>query len=304
MNWLVDSALQGREIVHCGNVGLMRLTFALSIMIKFFVETRRGHYLYFDSTQYLSLLYQIRKPKDNWLTQRVWRAVYLLKVPAAIFLFLGLLCKVSLIILIVSFFIELRIYFKYHSNFMLLLCIGLLFSQSIDSSFSISQWIYSASWNEFMISSFQTKDYTIVPLWGMMTVFAMYFFAALHKLNSPFLSGKIVSTTVYILDLERPSRKFIDFRLPDFLIRGFITDSGLPRKLLKYLMHLTVLLEFLIPIGFLFQNTTTYSIILGVILHVCFLFLLPTTLLDFSLATISTYLFFVPPEKLAHALGF
>ncbi len=301
-NWLIKLALEGHPTFTGGNIGLFRVFLALGILIKFSVETYRGHYSYFDEDGYLSARYNAIYPNNRLLTEALWKALYILKVPAALLLLLGLFPKACLLALIVGFSVELRVFFKFHANYMLLLCVGLLFSRSIGDSFSVVQFLSAGSLRDFFRISLATQEYALVPLYIAATMTALYWFSVLHKCTRLFLSGRIVATTLHVLTLEGPRRRFTDFRLPACVLRRLIDADGGPTRLLGLMMWTVLAAELLIPVGLLFEQTAAAAIVGGIALHAGLLLLLPTTLLDFSLVAVGAYVVFIDPRLLADVI--
>ena len=298
VNWLIEDLRRGEGSFVGGSVGLFRVAFATSLLIKLSVETWRGHHSYFDDERYLALWYQLRHPNERWLTGGLWRLLWVSKVVAAVLLLLGVWTTASLLVLIAALGVELRVYFKYHSNFMLLVCIGLLFSRSLGRSFSLWTWWQAPSWRAFLDVSQSAQENVLVPAYVMATIFALYGFGALHKCNAQFRTGRIVATTMYLLTAERQARRFLDFALPARVMRALVDEQWQPTRALSSLMQFVIAAEFLIPIGLVFDKTALWAMAAGLVMHLGFLALLPTTLLDFSVATLSTYVLFINPMKL------
>lgn len=294
MTWTLTSLLSGETVFVGGTIGLYRILLSLAMFWKFGVEFVRGHHTYLDHGQYPDAKYQTFHG-DPWVvTSRNWRVLSFLRIGAAVALLLGVATKLALAIIVLSLVIELRFYFKYFANFLLLQCIGLLFSKSVGVSCSVPTLVASSSWSDFLARSYAAEEWLFVPLYLQLTLAALYGVAGIRKLSRPFLSGALVSTSLYVLALERGRRLHWDTWTPEFLVKRVMNPDGSPTRLLSVFMWATMIAELLLPVGIFVQDAWWVVAVVGIAMHAGFTMLLPSTLLDFSLAAVSTYVVLAP----------
>jgi len=299
MSWIWQAVSNGETVFHGPNVGCFRLLFGLSLLIKCGVEWRRGHHRFFDPENYIGLLYATRRSHGKWLNHYVWRSAFFIRFLSSFSIFLGWSVTVAAGMLSVALIVECIGFSKYHAQFMLLCSVSLIFSESASRAFSIGTFYRSQGWTDFLAQSAGARERVIVPLLACLPLMAMYLFSGLHKCRRPFLSGQIAALALTISEREAANRKGIDSTLPPRLRGALITDGGVPRVALQMMMHCVVAVELLLPVGFLFELSLIPAVVAGFALHCAFTAFLPTTLLHFSLACISTYVLFFNPLVVA-----
>ncbi|MFJ5220503.1 hypothetical protein ACIP98_38205 [Streptomyces sp. NPDC088354] len=130
---------------------------------------------------------------------------------------------------------------------------------------------------------------------GLLTA-QMYWSSAYRKLRSAnFMSGDRLADYVdhsIRVEAQLPYREFF---FPAW-IRPLICPSSDPRvrRGWKALSVATVVVEAVLPLLLLVPDLYVPAVVLGVLMHLGFLFLEPFGLLSFGLASTSTYIFFSP----------
>lgn len=291
--WLINSIFLGfTDQVSLSQLIYFRSMFALCCTIKFLTETLRGYFHYFDEGTYLNVRYAYSESHFSFITPKLYKTLYILKIVSAFSLFIGYHAELALIFLAASFFIEIQVYFKFHTNlfllFTLVLLIGPLMSMSpndLDSFFT------SAPFSQHFV---QQKVSTFTSALIVTTMSIVYTVTAYKKLNPVFLSGAVVYVTLIHLMDNLKTRKYFDGFFPSIVKEKLIFDS---EKKLKSrwspLMYLTVMIEFGLGILLLSDRYHWMGVLLGVTIHLCFTLLAPATLLHFSLLSISTYPLFL-----------
>ncbi len=124
----------------------------------------------------------------------------------------------------------------------------------------------------------------------------VYFYAALHKMNGWFLSGKGLVDFLSVDLLQGFSGDLLRAVLTeptlDSLV-GVTSDPGV----MRWIAYLTVSAELFLACGLWFRRTRPFAIAIGIGLHASIaLFLKSAT---FSLAMIASYLLFLEPTRVA-----
>lgn len=83
MPWWIDLISKSESLFDGGIVGLFRILLAISIILKFSVETMRRYYEYFKPHTYLYDLYQFPRKGQGFINESVWKAFYIFKIIAA-----------------------------------------------------------------------------------------------------------------------------------------------------------------------------------------------------------------------------
>lgn len=264
--WLVSLISSGFSLdIPQSNYILFSKLFLVACFIKFFVETSRGYFSLFDEGKYIRELY-MANTKFPMISVALYKTLYIFKFVALGLLFFEQLRFFSLLILLVSFLVEIRIYFKFHTNYFLLITFSLLFANNHGLS--------------------QTMIVTLTCI--------MYISTALKKINPSFLTGKIVSYTMNEIYNSNDMRQFTDTPYLSKLYKSAMLPLLNNEILLKYLMKLTILLELLIPL-LLLSPFYKIGVALGLILHGGFCLISFATLFHFGLVTAITYMLFINP---------
>lgn len=259
------------ELVPARELIFFRLILASSLLLKFFVEWQRGYWNYTKPQSYLWYSDWSQHKRFSW-AMRAYRLCFFPRFVAAIALFAGVAKPIAGLILITSLAAELRLFFKYHANLMLLfVTLFIVCPKSI--------WAYGING-----SSATTIERIYYVMFGA-TVVSCYIFTAFHKMNSRFLSGAVITKTLHQLRLHK--RLHFDntlARFSDKLIRS--------PKFISMLMILTLALELIIPPLLFSKSGFLIACILGAMMHVGFTILFPATLMHFSILMVGSYVLF------------
>ncbi len=290
--WIANSF--GPDFVFEGPgiaLNIFSILYAACCLIKFATETSRGYFHGFEEKSYLHFNYRIQKPKFL-ITPTIYKIAYIGKIVAAFTLFFSLFPKSALLVLILSFALEARIYFKYHVMFFLLMGLVLLGSPLNLPPLSVLE-IFQG------VSPFPESKVNLYPqLFGISIVTCMYLGAGWRKVNKVFLNGDVVIEQIRFIANEKSKRKHRDGFYPAFLIRMVRNDTRFFRSSVKCLMITTMVLEFALPALLIFDHTRIFGCVMGISMHLGFTLLFPATLAHFSLIVLSSYLLFFDPASL------
>lgn len=291
--WWLDYLNTG--FTQTGNItalNLFRIVFAISCLIKFATETRRGYFRYFDEDKFLYGLYQVKKHSLFKITTFLYRALYILKIPAAFCLLLGVIPHISLIILGIAFLVEIQVYFKFHTNFFLLVGISLALSTDIGKSLTINHLLEGTVKSSMHLQGDLFSQFLII-----ITVTVMYISTVYRKCNPVFLSGAVVYTHLQQKLEKTQPRKHFDGLYPVALINNLVKqEETILTNRWQLLMKCTLILELMVPFFLWFETTRYVGIGLGIFMHILFTFIAPATLAHFSLITVGSYILFIDPH--------
>jgi hypothetical protein len=283
-------------------ISLFRIALALALLLKSTVEIRRGYFHYFDEGTYLFALHRKlnRRPRlQPWMNRLQFAA----RIPAAALLLLGIWPRPALAVLAVCLAIELRIYFKYHTNLMFLLALILLISPSRLDLFTLKR-LHECDWNwrEALRVDLGRSGDPFAQVLIALTLSVVYWATAYRKLNPAFLSGEVVrSHLAYVYD-QRAFRRHADHWLPGLISQAVVSRNPAAMTLLRWSMVLTVAIEFALPFALLAPGSFRAAAIAGILLHGAFTVMYPGTLLHFSFLSVASFVCFAPPAAVRDAL--
>ncbi len=303
--WLVESLTSGfTQPIPIAPLCLFRVLFGLSCLLKFFVETKRGYYRYFESSMFLYVHYQL-SPHRLPIRPVFYRWMYIGKIVVGTFLTLGLFSQIAAILLAIWFAVECSIYFKFHVSFFLLVSFILGLSADIGTVFGYhTLWLAWRGDKNSLLSDLSKTGDGLVPCMLVMTTSALYVFSAIRKIRSnDFTGGTVLYVTLQYLQQERCRRRHAEMFYPDWFITHCVerTEKQL-KRIWRPVAGLTIAIEFILPFLLLTNRLGFAAALLGFVVHVGFTFLQPVTLAHFSLATVATYILFLDPYWVASFL--
>jgi len=263
-----------------------RIALAVSLLIKFAVEYRRGFWHYYQPGAFLFELYTQLGVKTG-IDPMFYRLAILLRPLAALLLLVGVVPQISAGFLFVCFIPELRVYFKYHACFMWLCCGALVFEPALGASFSIPSVTGGSP-----TASTDGFSATLIVL----TTISLYLFSALRKLrSSDFRSGRAISASAFYTLKNAPHKQLKDHWYPAWFVQRVMGSEAQGGGFWKGLASVTILFELILPFMLCFDLTFVAGFTIGCLLHLSFTLMLPVTLTHFSLASVATYLCFIAP---------
>ncbi len=302
MIWIeeyVTSGFSGQGSII--SISLFRILFGFSCLIKFSVETSRGYYSYFGKRSYLYFLYRISRPTVRF-GERTYKFLYVVKCISACTVLVGVLTIPSLLVLIVAFLVEIRVYFKFHTCLFLLVSCLLCFSPCAEA-LSVLTLIELRNVSLWIRSDIEKSGDILSQVLLVATLSILYVSTAIRKLNRAFLSGLVVFRTLQFVHGEKSRRLSLDGYYPKWFVSKFVKqcDTQL-QKLWSPLMVATVGVELFLPAMLLSENFIFLGISIGILMHTGFTLMFPLTLGHFSLLTVSLYLLFLDPDQVAATL--
>jgi len=267
------------------DLGVFRILFAICLLYEV------GSTLWWSASAieggfhlpYVSFIRPVTEVTYGW--------IHFLQYPFTLLLAVGLFARFScgsLLLLQGFIFFADQLNFRNHPYFFLLVLFLLLLSPA-DDALSIKATLRARKNRLPVIASLlgSQQPLTFQRL-IQVQVCIVYLYAAFHKLNIAYLSGKVLehylSETSLVLALF--PEPFLS-RLQDFMYN--------PQTLIV-LSVLTVVFELGLPITLWFRKTRPLAILLGIGFHLSIAFSMD--IFVFSLAMMASYLLFLDPETL------
>lgn len=293
--WFIEYLTSPGDLPLIG-MGIFRILLGLAIILKSCTEIHRKYWNYYQAESFF--YYRFIAPQKNGKFYRtIYLSIFFLRIPLGIFLMLGIGWPWVPLLLIISFFAEMKIYFKYHAN---LIALCLLFFMAYSEFFvafnAIDYW-NSKNLTLWLEQSLNSRGDIMGQIFIAVTIIIMYFSAAYRKENSVFSGGFILRRTYEYLELQQPMRKFKDLKpvwLHQYIRRIIHNPTGA-----AIVSKGTIYLQWALPV-LLMGNTPMVltGAALGVVMHLLMAIFYFNTLLHFSLTMIASYILFVDPEML------
>lgn len=293
---LIQSGIDGQASVL--PLFLFRTGFGLACIAKVVLEGFRGYFHLYEPHTYLYFRLRVRYPRHRRYlpTGHQYQALLWLRAIGASSLAFGVHPKLGAGLLVVAFAVELLVYFKYHTCFFLLLAAALLVAPPLPSLLDLLRWSAEAGSLRTALERVAGQEGDCFSqLVVVTTVTMLYVSAAYRKLNRQFLSGLVVWSVLQFTLREAPRRQQFDGWYPRRLRMAVRDGSVLRSPVWRTTMVAVTALEAALPFLLATRSTGPYAVIAGSVMHLAFACLFPATLIPFSVATISTYVLFLPP---------
>ncbi|GAA5706840.1 hypothetical protein [Streptomyces avermitilis] len=214
------------------------------------------------------------------LISAVHKPLVLARLLASVLLLVGIEPKAAIAILLVGFGHELCYEYRFNTIYIATCLCFLLPAGSLGTTLGLSDGVSTDNaWSQFLIV--------------LLTV-DVYWNSAYQKLRSrQFRTGLSLVQQAYIADTVRPRIVGREYWHPPTGVTAAMAAGAVPRQW-RALPVLVIMLEILLPIGLLVPVLRPFAVAAGIALHLGFLSILPLRLAPFTLASLATYLLFVP----------
>jgi hypothetical protein len=270
--------------------------FGFCCVIKFLIETSRRYYSHFNKHSYLNVLVELTGSYFT-ITPSLYKIIYGLKILAAVMLCVSLLPNIATLILVISFVIEIKIIFKFHTSLFLIYSFIILITPGLP------QTPFLFYFNLKPESNKNTFDLYFQFL-GILPVIVVYWTTAIRKLRSPnFLRGEVLINYIIYLNYLNDKLNYNKVGYPNWFLTALLKNENKTTRFFKAVNFFSIISHFFIPVLLLFPKTQILGFVLGLSLHIFYTFFYPITLLHFSLLMISSYVLFVNPNNLIQCLN-
>ncbi|MBW8705923.1 hypothetical protein MBT84_40555 [Streptomyces sp. MBT84] len=128
----------------------------------------------------------------------------------------------------------------------------------------------------------------------MLITIDVYWNGAWLKVRSPhFMSGLLLAQFVHGAEEVKDRLPYKEFFYPRPLLK-VLNESPAGVKKWQLAAQATIFLEVLLPLALFVPQIRPWAIAIGIALHVVFALLKPRGIIGFSIATLASYILFVP----------
>ncbi|MFF7475031.1 hypothetical protein [Streptomyces sp. NPDC008092] len=243
------------------------------------------------------------------LSPTAYKVFYAARAVAALCLFAGVLTPLAAATVAAWCMYEFTFDRKFNTVFLGTMCLPFVFARGTDAYLSLQSLLDAPSPAAFL-------DPSRVPGGGglswpqlavVVLVFQLYWSSAWFKAASPqFTSGDTLQKVFEQLTAlrgELPDGRR-EYYLPDWFTRRFATDEpSLVARRWRLPSLATIAVEAALPVLLVIPATWAVGALLGLLTHAAFTAMLPKRLVPFSLASVGTYVLFLPPHTFATLTG-
>ncbi|MFD1275697.1 hypothetical protein [Streptomyces kaempferi] len=214
------------------------------------------------------------------LISSTYRPVMAIRLLASVAVICGIAPKLCAVLVLAGLFCELIYEYRYNTTYMALMVACLLPAGNIGTGFTFSDEASSANtWAQFL---------------AVLITLDLYWNGVWLKIRSPqFMSGLLLAQFVHGAEKVKDRLPYREFFYPRLLLK--IMDDG-PAGVKKWRLaaQMTIFLEVVIPIALFVPQARPWAIAIGVLVHLAFALLKPRGIIGFSIATLASYILFVP----------
>ncbi|MFF3372051.1 hypothetical protein ACFYXF_03730 [Streptomyces sp. NPDC002680] len=247
--------------------------FSLALANRGWYRLERGGYTHY--------VLQRRMDKEQAdLISATYRPVIIIRLFASITLACGILPRVSAPLVLGGLFYELIYEYRYNTIYTALMVASLLPAGNLGSGLTISHQTSSANtWAQFL---------------AVLITLDLYWNGVWLKVRSPhFMSGLLLAQFVHGAEEVKGLLPYREFFYPRPLLK-VLNDSPTGLQKWKLAAQATIMLEVAIPIALFVPQARPWAIAIGIALHMAFALLKPRGIIGFSIATLASYILFVP----------
>jgi hypothetical protein len=214
------------------------------------------------------------------LISATYRPVIAIRLLASIAVTCGISPRISALLVLGGLFYELIYEYRYNTIYIALMVACLLPAGNLGNGFTISDQISSANtWAQFL---------------AVLITIDLYWNGVWLKVRSPqFMSGLLLAQFVHGAEEVKDRLPYREFFYPRALLKA-LDDSPAGIRKWRLSAQATIILELAIPIALFVPQVRPWAISIGIILHTAFALLKPRGIIGFSIATLASYILFVP----------
>jgi hypothetical protein len=259
-----------------------RMGLALACLLKFAVWFSHGAWERLEEGAFprydLSRRLGVRRAA---FVAAAYRPILVIRPVAAALLLIGVWPKVAALVVMAGLLFELHYEYRSNTLFLTLMTGCLLVAGDPGTGLTVTHRLSDAN----------TWAQTLVVL----ITIDVYWNSAWHKLRSEhYRSGLLLAQ--YVVFTARAQRKmpYREFFYPRWFMRSLGTGANEAIQRWRFLAKAVIVLEIVLPLGLLTPFLWPYAVALGIVMHAAFILLVPRHLLGFTIATVSSYIAFVP----------
>ncbi|MEU9382410.1 hypothetical protein AB0D38_16110 [Streptomyces sp. NPDC048279] len=247
--------------------------FALALLHRGWFRLERGGYTHY------ALKHRMGEEQAD-LISTTYRPVVAIRLLASVAVICGVEPKISALLVLCGLFYELIYEYRYNTIYMALMVACLLPAGNLGTGFSFSDRISSTNtWAQFL---------------AVLITLDLYWNGVWLKVRSPhFMSGLLLAQYVHGAEEVKDRLPYREFFYPRPALKA-LDDSPAGIKKWRLAAQATIVLEAVIPIALFLPQARPWAISIGLLLHTGFALLKPRGIIGFSIATLASYILFVP----------
>lgn len=306
--WLVDAVADGFSYPAAAiQICLFRVVLAAAVLFKFGYEHGRGAWRYFEPQSYVYYRFCREHPRLP-VTRTGYRVLYTAKFVAAGCLLAGVLPQVACVVLAGWFFFELCYDRKFHTAYLGLCALFLAAGPALGDALTwrtVLEMVAGSPEAVLRAEAARAGTDVFAQVLLVLLTCQMYLSSAYLKVRSPqFMSGSALYSFTASLHAERHAQRFRDTWYPPVVVRHLIdVPPEVGRRRWRPAAVATVVCEFTLPVALLVPELFAVAFVVGAVMHLAFAAVLPMRLPPFSLATVGSYLLFLPPSAMLTSPG-
>ncbi|GIF13897.1 hypothetical protein [Actinoplanes teichomyceticus] len=289
---------------------LFRLILGVALLWKIIADHRFGMARFFDLDP--KSLLRWRYERDEMavkllLSPSAFRVFYTARAVAVGCLLAGILTPLAAGVVAAWCLFEFTFDRKFNTLFLGLMCVPFVFTSGADAYLSLQSLLDSGSPAAFFTPPAPDGELTSWPQVAAVALMCqVYWSSTWYKAASrQFTSGDTLQKTFEQLasvqaDLP-PGRR--EYYFPDWFTRRFATADPAVARRWRLPSLATIAVEGALPLLLIFPFTWPLGALLGLAMHAAFTSILPKRLVPFGLASVGTYLLFLPQHTFVTLVG-
>ncbi|MFJ9761898.1 hypothetical protein [Streptomyces sp. NPDC101149] len=280
--WFLDTITSGfsTPTSEC-RIQYFRIIIGIACFAKFSLALlNKGWYrLEKDGYTHYSLQRRMGVEQADLITA-TYHSVMVIRLLASIAVICGIAPRISALLVVGGLFYELIYEYRYNTIYIALMVACLLPAGNLGDGFTVSDQASSANtWAQFL---------------AVLITIDVYWNGAWLKVRSPhFMSGLLLAQFVHGAEEVKGRLPYKEFFYPRPLLK-ILNENPAGVKKWQLAAQATIFLEVLLPLALFVPQIRPWAIAIGIALHVAFALLKPRGIIGFSIATLASYILFVP----------
>lgn len=300
--WLFSSLLHGLPAIPVFPMSVFRVLIGLAAAWKIVYELRVGGWNYFNQPSYVKWRYLNKLPLPHVaMSNTAYRGFNVAALVSVVLLIVGIYPQAAACILTLWFLFERTLTRLYHPAFLAICSLIISITPRIGECASLPVILDGAGWCQADPLTVVTTPLSCILMCAI-TV-QMYLNSALIKAKSgQFRSGEALTILFKHMQIIKPQMPYKEMTYPQWLLNLFSPQGkGSESRWWRILSVCTIALEAAVPL-LLLSPVRWIGIVIGVLMHLAFTGIFFKRLVPFGIASVSTYLLFIPPDAFTQLL--
>ncbi|MFJ4783955.1 hypothetical protein [Streptomyces sp. NPDC088794] len=243
------------------------------------------------------------------LSPTAFKVFYAARAVAAVCLFAGVLTPLAAAVVAAWCMFEFTFDRKFNTLFLGMMCLPFVFARQADAYLSLQSLLDAPSLSAFLEPP--RIPHGLKPSWPQVAVvvlmFQVYWSSTWFKAASrQFTRGDTLQKTFEQLATVHAESPDVprDYYFPAWFTERFATaEPALAARRLRAPSLATIGVEAALPLLLIFPATWAVGAVLGLLTHIAFTSILPKRLVPFGVASVGTYLLFLPQHTFVTLIG-